>query len=219
MLLAATAVWSPLLAYPIPGSQMYFGSLPILLCAIICAADLVQWWLRRGSPAPAVTRIISPALLALACALGALYIEYLGARSAYLGFRPLGLPGTELMRIEARRGKYYRELVSAMNQADVTLLTFRFHSLYLWSTTSAPVEKYLPYYALTYASPAEQQRFALGLVRAEKPLVVTRALPGSARLEADELGWIDVDYKAYKTIGPYTLMGRETARAGASVDQ
>jgi hypothetical protein len=211
LLLATTAVWALLLAYPIPGSQIYFGSMAILLAAIVCAADLIElakerWAAESGSPWILPLRGI--ALLALLAALGSLYFEYVTVRTLYQGYKPLALPGTGFMRIEPHRGKVLRELAGAVSKADVALTTFRFNSLYLWSSAKMPAPGYLSLYPLAYSLPAEQERVKAGLRRAEHPVVVTRLPREGAKPQVGILAWIEENYQPYRTIGPYVLMKR-----------
>jgi hypothetical protein len=207
-LLAATAAWAPLLAYPMPGSQLYFGSLGILLLAIVVAADLQAAVQARWGGSKAAGQAPYLALAALLLAFAVAGSELATARSQYAKFQPLGLPGTEYMRIAPRRAGHLRALVAEMDRADVVLTTFRSNSLYVWSDAATPFPGYLPYYSLAHASPAEQRGLADGLGRAGRPVIVTRAVPGRSRLELDELNWLGTGFSVYRKIGPYTLLER-----------
>jgi hypothetical protein len=210
LVLAATAVWAPLLAYPIPGSQLYLGSFMVLLAAVVCCADLLamtvpKWQSQKAS---ALRAMLGPLLLTTALIL--LYSEYVTVRTQYERFRPLALPGTEYMRIEPRRGQHFRALVDTLDQADVTLITFRFNSLYLWSRTTTPVSGYLPYYPIAYAAAVEQDRLITGLQKARSPLVVRRNLSHEAVEKNAIAQWLESHYEESAKIGPYTLMNRRS---------
>lgn len=219
-LLAAIAVWSVLLAYPIPGSQIYFGGFCILLSAIICLVDLClvaeqKWALnnRVREPGPANVMVV----VAVLAALGSLSLDWQHARKQYLSFVPLGLPGTQWIRIERGRGKTYRNLVDELNAADMALTTFRFNSLYLWSTVSMPG---LLYHAhdVSYASAAQTALIRADLERAERPVIVTREVAswGGPLPETEFQDWIDANFEGYRKIGKYTLL---KPRASFSVRQ
>jgi len=209
-LLATTAAWSPMLAYPIPGSQQYFGSLPILLTAIVCASDLVN--VATKSDALKKTAILFSLVRSVsttaALAMVLVLIVQLRQESAqYARFRPLALPGTQFMHIEPRRGRIYRQLVEELNGADMALTTFRFNSFYRWSTAKMPGTVYNAH-SIAYAQPEEQALIKADMLRAEHPIIVTRDAPQWAQQykEALILNWIEADFTPYRRIGKYTLL-------------
>jgi hypothetical protein len=204
LLLAATAAWAPLLAYPIPGSQIYFGSLPVLLAAIVCAVDTIELLPVASWRGYLPGRIAS--YVALFVALGLLGWHYKAARDQYRDYEPLGLPGTEFLRVEPRLAKVLRGLVDSVDSADVVLTTFRFNSLYLWSHVKPPVPGLLPLSPLRYLSAADQQRIKRGLQVAQHPVIVTRVSAGDALPPVEVLVWIDQTFEPYDRIGPYRLM-------------
>ena len=209
LLLAATAAWAPLLAYPIPGSQLYFGSLPVLLAAIVCSSDVLQLLpsatLRGYSPG----RIVS--VIVLFVALGSLYWHYKEARKQYYHYQPLALPGTEFMRIEPPLAKNLRNLVSAVGSADVVLTTFRFNSLYLWTHAKPPVESLLSHARLKYSSTVEQHRIVSGLQLAEHPVIVMQLPEVDEASPSGILLWIRQNFEPYRRVGPYILMRRRAS--------
>ena len=209
LLLASVAAWSPLLAYPVPGSQLYFGSLPLLLAAIVCAADLCDWLSGQGSEILQGRRLRVARQLPPFVAL--LTVVYLGhhfssALQRYRNQEPLMLPGAEYLRIEPQRAQHYRALVEAAAQADVLLTTFRFSSLHLWSGVSAPAHADLSNFPIRYASDAVQEQARIGLEMARSPVVVDRQdLRRSAHPSA--IGaWIEANFEPYRRIGPYVLL-------------
>ncbi|MEH6582671.1 MAG: hypothetical protein V7754_12100 [Halioglobus sp.] len=209
LLLATTAAWSPLLVYPMPGSQIYFGSFPILLVAIVCADDILwtakRQWLQSGRERLAMAGQQLPALLCL-IVIAALCWQLMGLRDRYYRFQPLALPGTELIRIEPRRGGIYRGLVEELNRVDVAVTTFRFNSLYLWSQVTMAGSIYQAH-SLAFAQAEEQSRIKVDLLTAAHPVVVTRPVMKGVQQPASELmAWIGDNFEPYRKIGQYTLL-------------
>ncbi|MEH6592207.1 MAG: hypothetical protein V7746_18230 [Halioglobus sp.] len=209
LLLATTAAWSPLLVYPMPGSQIYFGSLPILLAAIVCAEDILQTgrlrWLKIGRKRLAMAVQQLPALLCL-IVIAALCWQLMELRGRYYRNQLLALPGTELIRIEPRRGEIYRELVQELNTVNVAVNTFRFNSLYLWSTVTMAGSIYQAH-SLAFAQTEEQSRIKVDLLAASHPVVVTRPVMKGVQQPSSELmTWIGNNFEPYRKIGQYTLL-------------
>jgi len=221
LLLVTTAVWSPLLAYPVPGSQIYFGSLTILLAALVCATDMLtgvvcRWPRLATSCSGGFHKGVS--LLVVMVVLVVLVLELKRVREVYSQFKPLDLPGTQLMRIEPRRGQVYRELVRELNDADVALTTFRFNSIYFWSSAAMAGSIYHAH-SLAYSLPSEQGPIKEDLLRAAHPVVIKRDVPSWAvEPQADILEWIEDNFEPYRKIGQYTLMKpREDSPADAEI--
>ena len=101
LLLTTIAAWSPLLAYPIPESQLYFASLPILLAAVVCTADILSWTdslvVERAFPFMASLMVLIALLLQLS-----------KSSSQYYGDRPLDRPAaySSIMAIKSRENLY-----------------------------------------------------------------------------------------------------------------
>ena len=101
LLLATTAAWSPLLAYPIAGSQLYFACLPILLGAVVCTADIISW-----TDSLVVERAL-PFMASLMVIL-ALLFQLSESRLQYYGDRSLDRPAaySSIMAIKSRENLY-----------------------------------------------------------------------------------------------------------------
>jgi len=211
LFLAGIAGWSPLLAYPIPGSQIYFGSVPILLMAVICAADVLDALkLRRGVRTAGreyMPANLIPALLLL-LAMVALGGEYFDNGKRYRAQKPLALYGTGLMRLPPNQVKHYRRLVAEVCGSDRVVTTFRFYSLYLWSGGTIPMPTTISHWPLEYDSPAAQRRIADELRQAERPRVIARKSDEKQTSRADISLWIKNNFETYKTIGPYRIKRR-----------
>jgi hypothetical protein len=206
LLLAALAAWTPLLAYPMPGTQLYLGSLPILLAASVCAADglvILQMKYQTAEGRYSLVGIGSGA--ALLMALAALLLQYQSIVQQYASYQPLALPGTGPLRIEKVRAQQYRKLVAQADLSDVLLTTFRFNSLYFWSTARSPGPGYLSQWPLLLSSPAAQAQARQGLQSATRPLVIDRQRRGA---DSGAESWLQQDFPIYHRIGSYVLMRR-----------
>jgi hypothetical protein len=211
LLLALIAAWSPLLAYPVPGSQLYFGCLPVLLAALVCAADLAG---RLGRAVAAHWRASSvsgglpgaASVLVLVLAAGLLLEQFGTARARYLNSELLALPGTGALRIEPVRVRHYRKLADAADRHDIAFTTFRFNSLFFWSSAGFPASGALAQFPLDFASLSEQERAAAGLLGADSALLIDRVDLREARDPGAATGWIDSHFQSVERVGPYVLL-------------
>ncbi|MEP5567747.1 MAG: hypothetical protein ABJN62_07940 [Halioglobus sp.] len=206
MMLAAVAVWSPLLAFPIPGSQLYFGSLAILLVALVNFADVAQMLCEKYTKYTYSQWLRALPAVVLFGGLSLLLIEGLSVRSQYRDYAPLALPGTEYMRMEPQRARVFGQLVEAIDGSDVVLTTFRFNSLYFWGDARAPVPTYLSHAPLAFTGEEQQAQLRQALDSAEFPKIVTRLPLDSLRPESELIAWIDHNFEAYRKIGGYTIL-------------
>jgi len=207
-LLAGVAATQLLLPYPIPGSQLYFGTFLVTVSALVCLADVAVAASRITGRFAAPAAALAPMLvLGLLVGLG---FGAWSARQHYLGLQPLDLPGTAGMRLQAPRVRLYRELVSEMNRADVGFVVSGFNSLYFWSSAQPPAPV-LVTHATSLLQPRDTRRIIAGLRTADAPLVVTkRPLAGAGLVQQTELAdWIAAEFMPYRVLGRYTLLRRD----------
>ena len=205
MLLVAIAVWMPLLAYPIPGTQLYFGGLFVLTASIVCAADASAVLNARfhGSSIFLREKLLP---VSLVVAVTTLLLSLHGtAKKQYANYQPLRLAGTEFIRIEPGRAKLYRELVQSLNGADVVLTNSRFNSLYFWTGAHVPSPGFLSQYPLRHATPEQQQWGKAGVLNALRPMLVIKK-SGLVESDPDGTNWIELHFEISEEIGPYTVM-------------
>lgn len=206
VLLAALSAWMPLIAYPVPGSQLYFGTLPALLAALVCAADAARdervVALAGARPARAMP------VLALVLAIAALAWRGEAARQRHAQFDPLALPGARLLRMEPARAAVYRELVAALVGADYVVTTFRCNSLALWRGAKDVSPADFSSWPLRLAPAAEQARVTAALQSARRPMVVRRRGAAEEASAPGAVDWIERHFAPSREIGPYTLLER-----------
>ncbi len=196
-LLAAIATWHLLLAYPIPGSQLYFGTFLVLVSAIVCLADLSDRFARRAAyPA------IASAVLVLVLLLNRSY----SLKQQYAVLLPFGFNGAELMRGKAKEVERYQYLVAAMGQADVGFTSSGFNSLYIWSGVAMPAP-IIVQHSLLFTSAADRLSIMRGLRAARTPLVLIR-LPayGAEPQKVDLIDWIMSEFEIVEKYRGYLLM-------------
>ncbi|MEP4146080.1 MAG: hypothetical protein ABJL54_02605 [Halioglobus sp.] len=209
LLLVALAVWMPLLAYPIPGTQLYFGGFLILIVAIFCAIDVnVLLTAKYPKNSHLLGRNVLPLSLFLIIAY-LLHSSYYSARKQYAEYKPLELTGTGFMRVEPNRARHYHSLVRSLAGADVVLTTSRFNSLYFWTGASFPSPGFLSQFPLANSSTEHQKAGETSVLNASRPMLVIKKSP----LIPSRPGfssWIDLNFEISKEIGPYTVMRRRS---------
>lgn len=206
--LSALATWSVLLAYPIPGSQIYFGSCAVLLAAIVCAADLFN--AKSLEPGASLFRQKSVDFVGIGLvglAVFALSLELVRARAQFLQFERLDLPGTGSLAIEPQRARTYRKLIAQLQPGDTVFTTFRSNSVYFWSDTAMPGTLHHAH-DIAFATTEEQRQVMDDLSQAAQPVVISRNPPGWGGTPKDSplLAWIDQYFEVHKKIGPYSVL-------------
>jgi hypothetical protein len=138
--LVAVAILQILHAYPIPGSQLLWGLVVMgVPCAIAIgmAAQQVTIW-RQAAPAVQVFTIT---------ALGLVFLVGSGLSPVadwdnYTRLTSLGLPGTDLMRLEPAQVQTIRDLTAAVREnCDTFYAAPGYDSLYLYTGLPAPTGK------------------------------------------------------------------------------
>lgn len=208
-LLALLAVFHLLLAYPIPGSQLYFGTFLVLVSALVCAADSIRYFAQKwqGQGKGSLLSAGNPvSLLIVAGLLTCIAYSGLELRGRYWSLEPVGIPGMERLRLEPGRVSAYRQLVAEMHQADVGFIDSGLNSMYLWSGVdmAAPV---VVQHALSRVPRRQREEIAEGLAAARNPLVLLRMSQYDLPPQKIELtDWINREFVEYRIIGGYQLM-------------
>ena len=204
---------SGLLAYPIPGSQLYFASALLLPLLVLSLADLARF---TGASATACARAgLAGALVTLLLLAWALQ----GARSHFLALQPLDLPGSGALRLPAQQVEHFQQLATAYDSADVGFATWGFNSLYSWSSARppAPVLIISPMFAVNYLDDDQLASIRLGLEQAKRPVVLVRRsawrrpTAGDNRLQ----DWLRDNYRPARRVGPYLVLRPITRGPGA----
>lgn len=126
-------------AFPVPGSQIAWGTVLVVPLAVLGAWDAAAWLARRR-PAPLGSRALAIAARAAVAAV-ALKIAWEFARVAerYPGGQSLGLPGAEAIRLPDDTAAVTRILAhNAAAHADVLFSLPGMFSFNLWSGVPPP---------------------------------------------------------------------------------
>ncbi|MGI9295866.1 MAG: hypothetical protein ACR2PS_17935, partial [Pseudomonadales bacterium] len=135
-MLALLAAWHLLLAYPIAGSQLYFGTFLVLVSAVVCLSDITNWLVSNTPRYNAQRRqLLSTVPAALVAGLVLVFLtgKTLSFKQEYAALEPLNIHGTQRLRLEPERVKFYQYVVGEMRKADVGFTSSGFNSLYFWS--------------------------------------------------------------------------------------
>lgn len=160
--IAAIAATQPLIAYPVPGTQMSLGTLPLVL--LLMDGFRIAWDdlnLAKREAMRAGTRPVWGAMfLGMLGVFGFLPMLWIGHR--YLARESLGLPGADQLRLADEDRVQLQESVHRIRHAKVESLAFRWHnrpSWYLWTELEPPHCQLPP--SWTYLLSEDQQHTQL----------------------------------------------------------
>lgn len=175
--LATIACLQPLIAFPVPGTQLALGTLPLLLLLV----DGCQLGIVHLTSQPYWADILErfPKRLAFyqRLTLFAAIIPTLLSTQRYCERNSLNLPGAFWLRLSADETIQTRELISTLQKQKADAIVFRWHnrpSWYLWAQCSPPFEQLPP--SWTYLISDERQREQLKtLTKFQRVLVIDEA--------------------------------------------
>ncbi len=160
--IAAIAATQPLIAYPVPGTQMSLGTLPLVL--LLADGFRIAWNdldLARSNAGTASTRpVLGTMFLGMLGVFGILPMLWIGHR--YVTRESLGLPGADQLRLADEDRVHLQESVHHIRHSGVESLAFRWHnrpSWYLWTDLEPPHCQLPP--SWTYLLSEDQQRAQL----------------------------------------------------------
>jgi len=164
--IAVIAALQPLIAFPVPGTQLSLGTLPLLLIlidgcrlAVECLAN--AWSSKLPTDKPLRLKTSHVMLLSTLAVLPCLL-----ATQRYLARPSLGLPGATTLRLSQADRVATHELISAIHGARADAFVFRWHnrpSWYLWAQATPPYHQLPP--SWTYLVSLEQQNEQLKKLR------------------------------------------------------
>lgn len=120
--LAMTACLSPLLAFPVPGTQVSLGTLPILLGLIVCTSDSCE---RLFSSEKALNLFHRRAVFGL-FAMTMVATSVFGMR--WLNNEALDQPGCQWVRLEPSRAAQEKAVADIIRSTDASKLAFDSHN-------------------------------------------------------------------------------------------
>ena len=127
--LAASGCLTPLLAHPVPGTQISLGTVSVLCGLVVCVFDAKeampsQVWL--GAFAKGMGWIGACALIVSAAVFG----------SRWTGYTPIDQPGCHWLRLETDRAAEERTVAAAIKETEAEWLAFDFQNhnrFYFWT--------------------------------------------------------------------------------------
>lgn len=169
--IAAIAAIQTLIAFPVPGTQVSLGSLPLIL--LMVDGFRIAW-----NALPFARRFLEPSILCLSISVPLLLLG-----QSYISRESLALPGAERLRLPSDLTAHLRDVVDRTRKADVDSLAFRWHnrpSWYLWTQLPPPHCQLPP--SWTYlVSEVEQRDQLKRYQRFDRVLIVDEDyLPGVA---------------------------------------
>ena len=220
VVIPALAILYCLLAYPVAGSQIYLGSILLVLCGAVCVADgwteLAAWNVAR---APGSAAAAPFAALAAALALGMTYQAIVQPfetnHDQYRASIGLDVHGATLLRLNAPQARAIDDVVALVRSRCHTLISLPgMYSFNIWTglPTPSPLTGQQPYWlSLTYG----QQVGVLRAAEASPGLCAIRndtlALSyGGAPLTSPLVNYIERDFVPIAQYAPYTVEVRRS---------
>lgn len=212
-ILALLAAWHLLLAYPIAGSQLYFGTFLVVVSAIVCFSDVVDFVASNANRYGVEhRRFLSTAPAVALAGLVLLFItaKTLSLQQQYAALEPLNIQGTRFIKLAPERVKFYQYVVAEMRQADVGFTSSGFNSLYFWSGVLMPAPVVVQH-DLRLSSEQDRRAVMQGLVAANNPLVLLRqSAYGITPPKIDLTDWIKSEFEVYRRYQGYAFMRRKS---------
>jgi hypothetical protein len=202
--LAWMAVLQPLQAYPVAGSQKWFGTFLYVLCAMVALGDVFA--LLRSSVFPNHRSWIPTLGIALCVVflVTASTARLNNRRSLYDRLTPLRLPGAERIRVIGAQAREIRALVSALRENSDTFLTYPgFNSLYFWTGKTPPTLDVLSHDVSFYS---EERRSAMMKTLLESPRPYVVRFRGLGRPYPPFTAQINRAFQVSSQVGKYELL-------------
>jgi hypothetical protein len=164
--IAVIAALQPLIAFPVPGTQLSLGTLPLLLltvdgCCLAVAHLLTQAryskWLIKNEPRKRYYRWFAYVVAIIPVAV---------LMQRYTERDSLGLPGATLLRLPDLEKTQTQELISAIRKQQADAIVFHWHNRptwYLWAQADPPYSQLPP--SWTYLVSSDQQTEQLQKLR------------------------------------------------------
>jgi hypothetical protein len=220
VLIPALAVLYALIAYPVAGSQVYLGSILLVLCGAICVADgwtqLAAWNVARAPGNP-----VGPPLVALGVAL-ALGMTYQGIvqplqtyHDQYRASLGLQLRGLTRLHVNPAEASAIDHVVALVRSRCHTLISLPgMYSFNIWTglDTPSPLTGQQPYWlSLTYGQQTGLLRAAeaspgLCLIRNDTLAQSYGGLPTNSPI----VNYLVGDFVPIGTFAPYTVEVRRS---------
>ena len=178
MVLAMTACLSPLMSFPVPGTQVALGTLPMLLALIAITFDAHDEQPLRQPPD------LARSGLQIAVAL-VLLVSTVAFGNRWFNGKCLDQPGCRWVCLDEERTNEEQRMVAAINAVDSPWLAFDTTTssrFYFW-TDKKPVTSLLPSYWPVMLTPEQMSRVEKAVDNVDSICVVKVDTDGRIRLE------------------------------------
>jgi hypothetical protein len=204
LILCWVAVLQPLQAFPISGSQLFFGTVVHLVVGVVCLADGMRW---LGSLSGMLGRRelrVSAAGILLLAVMGCSVWQLRAVRQGYAALVPVDLPGTARLRLPMKTVKLLQTLTQTLRErADTFLCVPGFSSLYFWTGKEPPTLDVIGQ-DMRFYSDERQAAMVSALLQHRSPVVVH--FPGMAVPYPPFEERLRQSFKPLMQIGPYELL-------------
>ena len=179
MALAMTACLSPLLSFPVPGTQVALGTLPIVIALVVItfdARDDQSFGQPLGLAYSGLQVTLVLVLLALTITFG----------NRWFNGKFLDQPGCRWVSLDEEKTNEERRMVTAINSVDSPWLAFdtvTSSRFYFW-TDKKPVTSLLPSYWPVMLTPEQMSRVENAVDNADSICVVKVDTDGQIKLES-----------------------------------
>jgi len=217
--LAALAVMASLQMYPVAGTQQWLAALTLVPVGAVTFNDglrQLQAWAGAAHSESwlTVSRALPRGAVAVNVAVWALFVYVSGV--AYASGQPLGLPGTDLMRLPPEQATAIRSLASAAEADCTSLVTMpRMPSLNLWSGRAGVSPLNSDSGIWIFSLDAAQQQSIVSRIRDQpgvcvvrSPAVVDFVAQGRPVPRRPLIDYIDTAFQPVATFGIYELLVR-----------
>lgn len=165
------ALLEPLQAFPVAGSQIFFGTVLHVVVGAVCLADALSWLQALFSPLMSRALRAVPAVMLLLL-MASWMSQLLAWRTLYGENVAVDLPGTTLLRLPAGEAAALRAITEEVRERADTFLTVPgFNSLYFWTGKNPPTYDVVSE-VIQFYSDQRQAAMIDALLQHPRPVVV-----------------------------------------------
>ncbi len=186
--LAAVASLQPLLAFPVAGTQMAIGSLPVLLIVLVCIHDLVLAFAEETATGENsfANRVRTGVVVG---SFAAVLLCAFQAERRWASLVPLNLNGAKRLRVARQEAEVLRGLVREIRANGDTFVSLHngYNSLYLLADVEPPTGMNATFWSYML-NDRQQRRVIDALESTERVCCIEKVIPGRLKPPETMLG-------------------------------